>query len=93
VLAQPKRLAALAMCAATSKVTFALIRDHLELRDSDASKQMQKLVDCGYVEARKTGRAANRQTWFTITDQGRNALGAHVEALNAIIRAELPPPQ
>ena len=92
VLSSTKRLAALGMLAGAREVDFALMRDHLQLSDSDMSKQMAMLVEAGFVEANKTGRGANRRTWFQITRTGRATLTEHMAALNALILDDLPPP-
>lgn len=92
LLTAPKRLAALGMLANTSRVDFTLIRDHLELSDSDLSKQMAALSGANYVEVKKTGKGASRRTWYSITTSGRTALKNHIDALNALVLAELPPP-
>lgn len=92
LLTPPKRLAALGMLANTKRVDFTLIRDHLELSDSDLSKQMAALSAAGYVEVKKTGKGADRRTWYSITKAGRAAMTTHIGALNALVLAELPPP-
>lgn len=92
LLAAPKRLAALGVLNAAREVEFAFIRDHLDLSDSDLSKQMRALSDVGYVRVKKTGKAASRKTWFRITPAGRRALQAHVQALNELVLKSLPPP-
>ena len=92
VLAPAKRLAALGMLASTKKVDFAFIAEHLELSDSDLSKQMRALADAGYVKATKTGSGPKRRTWFAMTKAGHNALNAHLAALNALVLNHLPPP-
>ncbi len=92
VLTPPKRLAALGMLAHAKQVEFAFIRDHLGLSDSDLSKQMSALVDAGYATSKKTGKGRTRSTWFRATGLGREALEAHVAALNALVLAPSPPP-
>ena len=91
-LSSPKRLAALGMLSSTRKVDFAFMAEHLQLSDSDLSKQMKALADAGYAKATKTGSGPKRRTWFAITKAGTKALHAHVAALNALVIAELPPP-
>lgn len=91
-LSSPKRLAALGMLSSTHKVDFAFMADHLQLSDSDLSKQMKALADAGYVKATKTGSGPKRRTWFKITKTGTKALEAHIAALNALVIAKLPPP-
>lgn len=92
LLTPPKRLAALGMLANTARVDFTLIRDHLELSDSDLSKQMAVLSGADYVKVKKTGKGAERRTWYSITKAGKIALKTHIDALNALVLAQLPPP-
>ena len=91
-LSAPKRLAALGMLANVSRVEFAFMRDHLELSDSDLSKQMKALGDAGYVKVKKTGRGADRKTWFSITSDGDRALRGHIVALNDLVLESIPAP-
>jgi len=85
VLTAPKRLAALGVLANSSHTEFAFLRAHLDLSDSDLSKQMSALADADYLTVKKTGRGRERQTWFRITKLGRLALVAHVHALRALV--------
>jgi len=85
LLAAPKRLAALGVLANSSDTEFAFLRDHLDLSDSDLSKQMSAMVEADYATVRKTGRGRHRRTWFRITKAGRHALTDHVAALNALV--------
>jgi DNA-binding transcriptional ArsR family regulator len=94
LLSTPKKLAAIGMLAGAKEVEFSFIRDHLELSDSDLSKQMSPLVAAGYVEVRKTGRGRQRKTWYRATRTGSAAMKAHVQALNDLIHDSVPtPPQ
>lgn len=87
VLLPPKRLAVVGILAASTATEFTFLRDHLAVSDSDLSKQMAALVDAGYVAVRKTGRAAQRRTWYRLTTSGRTAMDRHVAALNALVDA------
>lgn len=84
-LTPPKRLAALGVLANSAHTAFTFLRDHLDLSDSDLSKQMSTLVEAGYVAVDKTGRGRHRQTWYHITRAGRRALDRHVAALHALV--------
>lgn len=85
ILTPPKRLACIGAIAAGRKVEFSTLRDLLDLSDSDLSKQLKALADAGYIESRKTGKAATRRTWLSITKFGNEALAAHVEALRKLV--------
>ena len=92
VLTAPKRLAAMGMLVSAKEIEFAFIRDHLELGDSDLSKQLSALIDAGYASSRKTGKGRTRKTWLRSTKAGEVALTRHVAALNALVHDAVSPP-
>ncbi len=85
VIHAPKRLAAMAIVANAPQVSFAFLRDHLKLSDSDLSKQMSALESAGYVSSTKSGRGRGSSTTFSITRAGRAAYEAHRAALAALL--------
>lgn len=85
VIHAPKRLAAMAVLASASQVSFAFLRDHLGLSDSDLSKQMSALEAAGYVKVTKSGRGRGGSTTFTLTRTGRTAYQRHRAALQALL--------
>lgn len=89
-LVAPKRLAAMGILAAVRRVEFAYIRDQLDLTDSDMSKQLKVLSDAGYVTSKRTGKAATRTSWFSITREGRRALSSHAAALQRLLQPPAP---
>lgn len=86
VIHAPKRLAAMAVLASASTATFAFLREHLEVSDSDLSKQMTTLEKAGYVATSKSGRGRGATTTFRITRTGRAAYERHRGALAAILQ-------
>lgn len=88
VIHAPKRLAAMALLANAMDADFAFVRDHLQVSDSDLSKQMAELAKAGYVEIRKHGRGPGSSTTYRITKAGRRAYLAHRKALQAILAME-----
>jgi len=85
VIHAPKRLAAMALLASAVDADFAFLRDHLQISDSDLSKQMAELARAGYVEIRKHGRGPGASTTYRITKAGRRAYLAHRSALQSIL--------
>lgn len=81
----PKRLAAMAVLAHAQDATFAFLRSHLEVSDSDLSKQMSALVEAGYVTVAKKGRGRGGVTTFSITKAGRAAYAQHRAALERLL--------
>lgn len=90
ILVQPKRLAALSVIVNSDAVEFAFLREHLELGDSDLSKQMSALVAAEYVAVKKTGKGRNRKTRYRSTRRGDTALRVHAAALTALVSATIP---
>jgi len=85
VLTSPKRLAAVAVLSRATSADFAFLRQHLQVSDSDLSKQMSALQAAGYVEVAKAGRGRGAATTYTITAQGRATYERHRAALRAIV--------
>lgn len=85
VIHAPKRLAAMAITANASHVTFVFLKEQLGISDSDLSKQMSALETAGYVKSSKQGRGRGSRTSYSITRSGRKAYNAHREALRALL--------
>lgn len=85
VIHAPKRLTAMALLSSSETTTFAFLRDHLAISDSDLSKQMTALEQAGYVAVRKSGRGRGSSTSYRLTRDGRRAYDAHRAALRAIL--------
>lgn len=87
-LTSPKRLAAMGILAAATKVEFSYLRDELELSDSDLSKQLKVLTEAGYASSFRTGKGKTRASWFAVTAQGAAALEAHACALQSLLHPD-----
>lgn len=85
IIHPPKRLRIMAALCAIEQVSFAYLRDRMDLRDADLSKQAKALAEAGYIAVTKQGRGPGAQTWFAATDDGRQAYAAHIEALRDVI--------
>ena len=85
VIHAPKRLAAMAVLSTATTVTFGFLREHLQVSDSDLSKQMSALEKAGYVAVSKDGRGRGGTTSYRITRAGRAAYTRHRKALTAIL--------
>jgi DNA-binding MarR family transcriptional regulator len=88
IIHPPKRLAAMAILAASESAEFAFLRERLAVSDSDLSKQMKVLQDAGYVKASKHGRGRGSSTWYRLTREGRHAFDAHVAFLQSLLSVE-----
>lgn len=85
VIHAPKRLSAMAVLAHARSADFKFLRDHLEISDSDLSRQMSALADAGYLSVSKRGRGRGSVTTFRITKEGRAAFDRHRRALEGIL--------
>ncbi|WP_340538891.1 transcriptional regulator [Nocardioides sp. GXZ039] len=85
VIHAPKRLAATAILANAPTVTFRFLKEHLDLSDSDLSKQMSALEAAGYVKTVKAGRGKGATTTYSLTKAGEEAYRAHRAALRAML--------
>ena len=81
----PKRLAAMAILANAPSASFRFLRDHLEISESDLSKQMSTLETAGYVTMAKDGHGRGASTTYAMTKAGRRAYQAHCAALRKLI--------
>ncbi|MBC9734503.1 transcriptional regulator [Nocardioides sp. zg-578] len=75
----------MALLSNASSATFPFLRDHLQISDSDLSKQMAALEKAGYVSVAKTGRGRGATTSYRITRAGKAAYARHRKALTAIL--------
>ncbi len=85
---QPTRLrimAALVGLDEGDKADFVFLRELLELTDGNLSVHLQRLEEANYVAVEKTFEGRRPKTWVEVTLEGRDALAAHVNALERLI--------
>jgi DNA-binding MarR family transcriptional regulator len=85
LLLDPTRLSIVSLLVATDWAEFGWVRDAVTMSDSALSKQVTNLNRQGYVEVRKGYVGKRPRTWLNLTESGRRALQAHVEALQRIV--------
>jgi len=85
VIHAPKRLAAMAILANSTTASFKFLKEHLDLTDSDLSKQMSALESAGHITASKAGRGRGSSTTYRITVSGARAYRAHRAALQTLL--------
>lgn len=85
VIHAPKRLAAMAILANSATASFKFLKEHLNLADSDLSKQMSALESAGYVTASKDGLGRGSSTTYRMSSAGIRAYEAHRTALRALL--------
>jgi DNA-binding MarR family transcriptional regulator len=87
VIHAPHRLRICTALSAAQKVEFGYLLEHLDLSKSALSKHLSHLADAGYVRQDRAVREARSRLWLSLTDEGKQAYGAHVRALQQIISA------
>ena len=86
LLHQPLRTQIAAFLAARGEAAFSELKQALEATDGNLDSHMTKLIDAGYVEARKQAASKGRaQTVFSLTPVGRKALADYIAQLHALM--------
>lgn len=85
VLNAPKRLAIMAVLQTSQSADFGFLREHLQVSDSDLSKQATALEQAGYLTVHKSGRGRGGTTSFKATRAGRRAYQQHRDTLRALL--------
>jgi len=76
----PVRLRICGLLVGAKEVSFATIRDDLQLADSVVSKHISRLESAGYVTVSKRAKS----TWIALSAAGRKAFARHIAALEQI---------
>lgn len=88
VIHAPNRLRITAMLSTVDGAEFSTIRELLGVSDSVLSKHVKPLSEAGYVDITKTVIDSRVRTSLALTDKGRRAYRAHVEALRELTAME-----
>jgi DNA-binding transcriptional ArsR family regulator len=81
------RLAIVSALAVNESLAFNELKDMLGLTDGNLSVHARKLEEAGYVQCTKKFEGRVPRTEFRLTDDGRRALGAYLDHMEAIIQA------
>jgi DNA-binding MarR family transcriptional regulator len=71
-------------------LTFTDLKRMLGLTDGNLSMHARRLLEVGYLEARKTPRGRSTHTLYVLTPAGRRALSRYLDHLEAIVRTLRP---
>lgn len=92
VIHAPVRLRICGLLRQVDALEFSVIRDALELKDANLSKNLKVLADAELVQATKEPSPdrgdSRRLTWVALTPAGHSALEAHLAALRAIAEGD-----
>ncbi|MDB4951298.1 MAG: regulatory protein ArsR [Gemmatimonadetes bacterium] len=84
------RLGIVSALAVNESLAFSEVKDMLGLTDGNLSVHARKLEEAGYVECAKSFEGRIPRTRFRLTPEGRRALGAYLDHMEALIQAVRP---
>lgn len=79
------RLALLALLSGVEQAEFTWLRAKTQASDGNLGAQLLKLEEAGYVTIKKKFVLRKPQTVYRITETGRQALAAYVQALKQLL--------
>ena len=80
------RLGACVLLADAEALSFSRLKEFLEETDGNLGSHLAKLEIAGYVTIKKEFQDRKPVTWYRLSKRGRDALSAHLEALEVLIR-------
>lgn len=83
------RLALLSLLAGVDEAEFTWLREKTGSTDGNLGSHLLKLEEAGYVGVEKKFVARKPITLYRMTQQGREALSAYVQALKQLLGASL----
>jgi len=83
------RLAALSLLSTVEEAEFTWLRKKTGSTDGNLGAQMLKLEEAGYVAMEKRFVQRKPQTLYRMTEAGRQALSAYVQALKQLLGAAM----
>ncbi len=87
VIHERVRLGIVSALAVNGTLLFTDLRDLLGTTDGNLSAHARRLEDAGYVVCRKSFEDRTPRTEYELTQTGRDALGAYLNHMEAIIQA------
>ena len=79
------RLGVMAYLAGSGMADFNELKAKLQASDGNLSVQLRKLEEAGYVQIEKTYLGRKPLTRISITDKGRNAFIAYLDAIEKLL--------
>ena len=87
VIHERMRLGIVSALAANEKLSFTELKNLLNTTDGNISVHARKLEDAGYVTCEKSFKGRTPLTEYSITTEGRLALGRYLDHMEALIAA------
>jgi len=79
-------MAYLAGLGSDAAVEFGALQEALGLTEGNLSRHLSKLEEAGYLQIEKGYERRRPRTWIRMSGRGRDALNAHLQALEEIAK-------
>ena len=79
------RLGIMSVLTASGQSDFNTLKSMLGVSDGNLASHIRALEDFGYIETQKQFIGRKPNTSYSVTDAGRNAFSAHIEALSSLL--------
>lgn len=83
------RLGIMSVLMANESVDFTTMKSLLELTDGNLASHTRSLEDLGYIRCEKKFISRKPNTSYSITDEGRTAFSAHIQALENFLKSQV----
>ncbi|MBP5563666.1 MAG: transcriptional regulator [Bacteroidales bacterium] len=80
------RLGIMSVLVANGSADFATLKSLLELTDGNLASHTRSLEEAGYLTCEKKFVGRKPNTTYIVTEEGRKAFAAHVDALERFLR-------
>jgi len=80
------RLAACVLLSRVDALAFSRLKALLGATDGNLGAQLRRLEIAGYLAVRKEFQDRKPVSWYSLTEEGKAALSAHLTSLDSIIR-------
>jgi len=79
------RLGIMSVLTASGQADFNTLKEMLGVSDGNLASHIRALEDLGYIETQKQFIGRKPNTSYMVTDAGRKAFSAHIEALTSLL--------
>lgn len=90
ILHQPLRTRIAAFLATRSEATFTELKNELEVTDGNLDSHLKKMLNSGYVKAKKnTSKPGRPTTVYSLTKKGKDSFEIYLETLKRVLSMRL----
>ena len=83
------RLGIMSILMANESIDFVGLKSLLDLTDGNLASHTRTLEELAYIQSRKQFIGRKPNTAYSITEKGRNAFIAHINALESLLKNQL----